>query len=117
VRCYSALQLGAMKLSCATPGAVVYFVIYITNYTVDNSGGLTINSAGNVAYQLGLAGGPPYLQANAYSNDVAPFLTLYGNAGANYGYEVLNNVTVLAWASAPGYADSDTVNFSLPVIH
>lgn len=107
VQTNSTCQLGAMSLACATPNATIHFSIY-TGGAIAN----TINRAGEIS--VGAAD-------NVYSPDVAPYLALYpGYLGSIHTLatpaEVYPVLIIFAWATAPGVADSDTVQFQIPVL-
>lgn len=98
------LANGLMTLQCSTPGASIVFQ---TSGAYYNTSGGTANGT-----YLGIMSNDMSGNANYIFSMLQPFLMpATGVAGSGQ----VNYVTIIAAATAPGYANSDKIAFNIPV--
>lgn len=89
------INYGPMVLTCTTPGATIYF--NTTGPTL-NAGALVENSGQQI-----------------YTGGLQPYLMPVAPPAATPNANIPINMTVEAWATAPGYAASARINFNIPI--
>ena len=89
---------GVLKLICSTPGATLHF----STTGPSLKAGVLATVAGNQIFALG---------------SLQPFFTPTAGAVGSTSTQVNNSMAVVAWATAPGYVNSDNITFNLPLFY